>query len=539
MSAAAAHVLDVREHRPGRSLLLRSAGAAPRSTARQLWNRLVSRRVDAERELELEELRCDAGSGVMVLREAWTWARGSRRCTVVAADVSTIRVRVAGVDGDRLVLSLTVTLSTVAPRIRARFCVAELDRNDEVVDLALRIARCLGLAGYYVRHRDPADVELVRAADAGPAFRTPATFRPVPAVDEPVDYSAPAAPARTAAPPRERAAPVEPWVGHDGWVIDTWRPGEVVRVSRPGRSRAATLALAALVWTPLAAAGTAAVGGLIWLVIMLCYGLVVLLPALLIAWLLGTDPPMVVAYLTGLVAVGAGIYAVYEPGSALFGKVRLAYAGSLGQTRVVDWATRTFTARAGGRVSWSVQLEHIDGAQVRAIEVQDDGRSRWAVVLEVLCSPVDRPLFTLVEPTAEDAAELKARAGRLEYFLANADGGAGPSCGRCDASAAAQCRRCGAPRCSLHAPPAGHGCARCESELSVRQAHAMGSAVENFIVLGPVALAVGALALWPGLWSLAVAGVALVVAPLTGQRIHRWWLRWRFLRERRGSRVER
>jgi hypothetical protein len=411
--ATATAVLTIVEHTPGERLVL-----GPTRTRRRLLRRWLARvfpdRHRAATPMHLAALACDGAAGTIHLV-----ARSGRARGVAVDEIDVVRLRVVETAGVARILELTITFASGDTGLQARFRVADLDRDDEAVDLALRIARCAGLGGYCVRGREPADVELVLEADQGAPFRTSQRWRPVPRDDEPIAYEARAAVEIEAAPEALGEDTIGHWRLANRWQVDHWRAGERIELSRPGlvRGRAFPWVLTRL---PAALARTVLFGGLVFVglaLTMAVFGSVVAFVTLSIGDCYGTSGPMEAAVpdvaLTAVIICAA--LALASGGAYAYRKLADAYDEQLSGRRVLDWREGELVENAGGRLRRRTPLSELGGVIAHRTAARDGGLRSVSVALEHPES--DRLLCRWSHPTKEVAAQLEDVIDGLEASL--------------------------------------------------------------------------------------------------------------------------
>jgi len=386
----------------------------------------------------LVALECRRDDATLVLRDvadAWGPIRESR---FPATEITALRLRASGRDGGGLRVELALLLARKdEPVVKASFRVAALDRDDELVELALAIARCLRLRGYRIRSTRPADVELSpSAADAsGDPYRSADCLLAVPAAGQPVDFRA--AGTLEFEEPHPDPGSFDPHQVADyemgDWRVDTWKPGDQVTLRAPGRSPAGAVVMTALVWLPLALVAFPLIAGLIW-------GAVVLAGVLLVSFGLlayvfvycaangdipdGTAGADVVGTLyTACMFLGllGAIPAALWVGRWLIDRHR----GSLRRSRALDWTAHELREVHGNQLRDTVPFE-----DVLAVVAQT-GRYATDVVLQRTGGDdlvlgrfwIDRSRDRLAASLATDLA----RALRVPVHLRTTDPPATPS----------------------------------------------------------------------------------------------------------------
>jgi len=397
------------EHQAAKRLHLRGEPTGL-GRGRRFWSTILDHFAPVPRHpLRLNSLQCNRDAEVLQLSEVWSWLSPCRRLSVPVEDITALRLRVIGKTAESLLLRLSITLSTGEPPVKAEFCVDALDRDDEAIDLALRIARCSGLRGYRIRHRTPADVELARSPDMLATYRTAVIMMPVPTSDGPIDYEAHSAPSR--AEPVPLSDVVEPskklgedWQINDGWQIDQWKPGDQVQLSRPGLARLQAALLTALIRVPLTAISVVGGTAVLWGAAVLAL-LVFLSPFLFYAMLHGNDPPIAVAYIVGVFGALSGLFGVGWSVLAVTRLVEHGHRTSLARMVTLDWTSLELIEHWGGHETKRMPFDTIETAVTRLEE-------SW-ISLVLLLPGDDQELFRVLNPTKEQVQTIDALTDEL------------------------------------------------------------------------------------------------------------------------------
>jgi hypothetical protein len=306
-----------------------------------------------------------------------------RRLEFSSSEIHGMRLRVVNKDGGGLVLKLTLRSSRVAAQeVNAIFRVAALDRNDEAVELALAMARCLGFEGYRIREGDPPDVELSPTHSAGvDPYRGAATARPIPPAGEAIDFTLFGV--HDFVEPEPELPSFEPADAPEDkftWRVTSWEPGRKIVLSNGGRSALVATLLAALVWFPLALVAWPVVGLMFWSIGMFASEIGLLILAAIaygVTSVLGFEVGGDVLFmwffyamvtLGGVLAV-AGLAVSAKP---TFGWALDHYHSTVGHRRIFDWAAHELVELAGGRQSNKIPFEDVCGLEVRAQTIQTE-----------------------------------------------------------------------------------------------------------------------------------------------------------------------
>ena len=212
------------------------------------------------------------------------------------------------------------------------FEVEELDRNDEVADLALRLGAAAGLAFHRVVRNDHREVEVELAKEPQPGFaQTPWDLGVANYASDVV------APAARGAVAEEKVAAFEPAQFKSGHRLDTWTPGTFVRFRKPF----SFASLGCLPFTLLVLAGP---------VVFFTVQIPELLPKLVVTFM---------ATIFGLI----------------FGGVALAIlADAPTRTTEIDWRTRAITLKSF-RKTVEIPFETLRAIELKAVHTISKGKN--------------------------------------------------------------------------------------------------------------------------------------------------------------------
>ncbi len=144
--------------------------------------------------------------------------------------------------GPLLPLQLSVR-GRSGPEESIKFDVEGLDRREELLDFALRIAAAAGICGYMVTRSDPREFEIA----IGPDQTTP-----VPPIERPANYLQDIVSAKVEMP-KEVVPEFDPALFKSDFRVEVWEPGSEVRLFKPFQG--AVLGCCSAFMLPFAAGG--------------------------------------------------------------------------------------------------------------------------------------------------------------------------------------------------------------------------------------------------------------------------------------------
>ena len=392
-------MLYIRSHRADQELALAVTAGGRVSALRPDWS---------GGELRLESL-------VATPHQLRFRARGRVRAswyTLAADQLLSLRLQVVGRSAELLTLRLNLATRD-GQSFMLRFRHRELDREEEACDLAMRLARCLGFRIYGIEHRGPLDL----VARPGPESESPyraGHLLPIPRRDEPIDYSE--------RPPSleeswgESSADASGFLLREGWQITTWKPGVGVALRRPGKSHAAALPSTILLKAPLLVLGGLLGAVFIWGILTLAF-LLALVPVFLVFLVLGSDPPMLLAYLIGLVSAGAGLYGLFLGAGGAWLTLQRWHRSSMEHRQILDWQTETIRREEGGQPRWSEDFKAVRRVALRRVREGVWARELACMYLILECAGGERELCRFVAPSEEEEDEIEKMSRELARAL--------------------------------------------------------------------------------------------------------------------------